>query len=430
MKDHSVGSRIRERRITHKMRQADLAAEVGISASYLNLIEHNKRRIGGKLLVDIAQVLEVETALLSEGAEVALMASLREAAAVVPDAEPELDRIEELAARFPGWSRVVRDQHRMCLGLERTVATLGDRLAHDPEFAAAMHEVLSMVTAVHATAGILHDNKELEPEWRARFHRNLSEDSRRLADSTQLLVNYLDGANDAESNLASPRDELNAFLKKSEFTFPDIEAGKTVDDVLSQAGTLTSEGGRFLGRKFLETYRADCLAMPLADFQAAYQSFDGDLAALAARFATGVSAVMRRAAFLPPDVLGKEFGLVNSDMAGTMIYRKEIKGFSLPRYSAACPKWALFRALMQPGQAVYEVAEFAARETEQFECYAIAEPTGVMRFGEPTMFTATMLISPSEDRHESFAKIGAACRICPVVDCDARREPSILMEGI
>ena len=109
MKDHSVGSRIRERRITHKMRQADLAAEVGISASYLNLIEHNKRRIGGKLLVDIAQVLEVETALLSEGAEVALMASLREAAAVVPDAEPELDRIEELAARFPGWARVVRD---------------------------------------------------------------------------------------------------------------------------------------------------------------------------------------------------------------------------------------------------------------------------------------------------------------------------------
>ena len=65
------------------MRQADLASSVGISASYLNLIEHDKRRIGGKLVVDIAGVLGVESTLLSEGAEAALISALREAANVV-----------------------------------------------------------------------------------------------------------------------------------------------------------------------------------------------------------------------------------------------------------------------------------------------------------------------------------------------------------
>ena len=43
-----TGGRIRERRIALGLRQAELAPRAGISASYLNLIEHNRRRIGGK----------------------------------------------------------------------------------------------------------------------------------------------------------------------------------------------------------------------------------------------------------------------------------------------------------------------------------------------------------------------------------------------
>ena len=45
-----LGARIRERRRTLKISQADLARRVGISASYLNLIEHNHRAIAGSLL--------------------------------------------------------------------------------------------------------------------------------------------------------------------------------------------------------------------------------------------------------------------------------------------------------------------------------------------------------------------------------------------
>ena len=40
-----TGTRLRERRQALGLRQADLAAQMGISASYLNLIEHNRRRI-------------------------------------------------------------------------------------------------------------------------------------------------------------------------------------------------------------------------------------------------------------------------------------------------------------------------------------------------------------------------------------------------
>ena len=59
-RDTLTGSRIRERRIILGLKQAELARRAEISASYLNLIEHNRRRIGGKLLLDIAEILGVE----------------------------------------------------------------------------------------------------------------------------------------------------------------------------------------------------------------------------------------------------------------------------------------------------------------------------------------------------------------------------------
>ncbi|WP_370227222.1 short-chain fatty acyl-CoA regulator family protein [Cognatishimia sp.] len=430
MKDRSVGSRIRERRMALKIRQAELASQVGISASYLNLIEHDKRRIGGKLVVDIAGALGVEATLLSEGAEAALISALREAANVVTNVAPELERIEEFAARFPGWANVIRAQHQTGLKLERTVETLSDRLAHDPELAAAMHEVLSMVTAVHATAGILHENRELEPEWRARFHRNLSEDSQRLADSSQLLVNFLDGAQDAETRMASPRDELHSFLENAGYFFPQLEKGDDIEAIVTGSELLHSKGAHYLAREVLADYAINAKSMPLEAFEAAHVDTNGDVAALAEIFSVSLAAVMRRLAFLPKPILNQDYGLVKCDMAGTMIYRKELKGFSLPRYSSACPRWPLFRALQRPGQPLVQIVEFAAREMEQFECFAVSEPQGRPQFGQDTTFTATMLITPNAERKPPEAQVGAACRICSVETCLSRREPSILVDGI
>ena len=95
--DSLTGSRIRERRLMLGLRQADLARDVGISASYLNLIEHNRRRIGGKLLVTLANVLGVEPSILTDGVEATLVASLREAAAEARTPAVEIDRVDEFA---------------------------------------------------------------------------------------------------------------------------------------------------------------------------------------------------------------------------------------------------------------------------------------------------------------------------------------------
>ena len=65
-----AGKLIRERRQALGLRQADLAGQAGISASYLNLIEHNRRKARAEVLERLALVLGVEPAVLAEGAGV------------------------------------------------------------------------------------------------------------------------------------------------------------------------------------------------------------------------------------------------------------------------------------------------------------------------------------------------------------------------
>ena len=77
-----TGSRVRERRLTLGMRQASVAKSAGISASYLNLIEHNRRRIGPDVLARLAQALAVDLAILSEVAEAGVVQDLRAVAAL------------------------------------------------------------------------------------------------------------------------------------------------------------------------------------------------------------------------------------------------------------------------------------------------------------------------------------------------------------
>jgi len=158
-----TGTRIRERRRGKKLSQTELARLVGISASYLNLIEHNRRGIAGKTLLAIAENLGVDARSLSEGADRALIMQLREAAANIPAADAEVDRLEEFIGRFPGWARLIDTFQSQSKFQNETLLALSDRLKHDPFFAEAIHMMVSNITAIHSTVGILSDDQDVPP---------------------------------------------------------------------------------------------------------------------------------------------------------------------------------------------------------------------------------------------------------------------------
>jgi transcriptional regulator with XRE-family HTH domain len=426
-RDSQTGSRIRERRVMLGVKQTDLARGIGISASYLNLIEHNRRRIGGKLLLDIAAALRVEAQALTEGAEAALLGILGEAAQAARMPAAEAARAEAFAGRFPGWAGALAASQRRVVALERTVETLSDRMAHDPHLAASMHELLTTAAAVRSTAEILAAEGMLEREWQDRFHANLDADSRRLARSAQALAGYLEQTKGPASGSGAPQEQVEAFLAAHDFHFPQLEDGAQqiqIPDLIVQSGHQVSEAAQFILRGVLEQVRLDARVLPIAVLAAAVRDAAPDPVALAQHFGVPVVLILRRLA----GVTALGAGLVVCDRSGTVIFRKSIDGFSVPGFDSCCPLWPLFGALGAPGVVLHDRIGQLGRGQVQFDAYATTEHAPVSGYNTPALARGVMLLlrAPADDARVALRAVGATCRICPQTACAARREPSIL----
>lgn len=427
-RDTLTGSRIRERRVLRGIKQADLAREAGISASYLNLIEHNRRRIGGKLLLDIADILGVEPAALTEGAGAALIATLREAAADMPQAGAETDRVDEFAGRFPGWAQLLAQGHTRITQLERSLETLNDRMTHDPHLAASLHEMLSTVTAIRSAASILAEPGEIDAEWQARFHRNIYEDSGRLAETSRGLVTYLEADETSALDTGAPQEEVDAALEAAGHTVPVLEEGDDVEAALLRLGKGLSSPARGLLRAWLERYARDARALPADRLMAQVERLGPDPAALAEALGAEPARVMRRLAALPPDLLPTPVGLAICDASGVLTYRKPLPDFPMPRFGAACPLWPLYRALSRPHVILAGPVVQAGRGGTLW-AEALATPLSGPAVNADPLYQAQMLVRPlpsGAERPETVPQLGVACRVCPRDACQARREPSIL----
>lgn len=427
------------------LKQAELAKRAQVSPSYLNLIEHNRRRIGGKLLLDIADILEVEPSVLTSGAEAGVLSALRQAAAQHSSLQPETDRAEEFAGRFPGWARIIHAALERQASLEQTVASLSDRMTHDPQLAEALHDMVGAITGIRSTASILASGDDLEPEWRNRFSRNINEDAERLAESSQSLVTFL-GSSSAQSDLptTTPQDELQTWLEAAGHRFDALEAAQgaseqVIPSILEAAAeVLSSASARSQARGVLERYAADAQALPYGALISALGVHGLDPGALADALDQPVARVMRRLASLPGTDVDPYLtmpapgglGLAICDASGTLTYRKPIAGFSLPRFGAACPLWPLYQALTRVGAALHAQVEVEARDTALFDCFAIAAPQGPVRFDAPSRVEALMLLVPTTARANQVTPVGSGCRLCAQSACAARREPSVLASSL
>lgn len=421
-----TGSRIRERRLMLQLRQAELARQIGISASYLNLIEHNRRRIGGKLLGDIALALGVDYTALSEGADRVLRDTLETLGRGGGLDDGAVEQIDGLIGRFPAWAELIRDQGARIAALEHSVDGLNDRLAHDPALSAAMHEVLSMVTAVRSTASILAGTPEIDANWLGRFHKNLDEDSRRLALGAEAMVDYFDAQDGRETAQATPLEAQAALWDAAGHHFEriEVEGAEAIDAILDGFDTQVP-GTLSIMRHRLGILARDAAALPLDSFLPEAQAAGFDPARLMQVPGRDLSQVLRRLACLPDGAEVPDRGLVVCDGAGAMLHRKAMPGLSLPFLGAACPLLILFDALqapLHPQRALLEMPDGA-----RFRAWAVAAPEQAPGFEERPPIYATMLLIRADDAQDESARpVGPNCRVCARAKCAARREPSMI----
>jgi predicted transcriptional regulator/transcriptional regulator with XRE-family HTH domain len=449
MRKSLSGTRIREQRRQAKLTQKALAAQAGISPSYLNLIEHNRRAVAGKVLLAIARVLDVPASSLSDGVDSAKISDLYEAAAHHPTIGAEVAGIEELAGRFPGWAQMIAALYRQTRDQEAMITALSDRLTHDPFLAESLHGMLSNITAIRSTSNILKNIEDIEPEKQARFHSIIHEESRRLTDSAQSLVQYFDKKADPKAGIATPQEELDSFLARHNHSFPpldnlgespatSVEVASIVNRIMAGDGGVENPETNRLVTAFLQNYAKDAQAMPQSDFALQARRSHYNPSKIAQAFGTNLHTAFRRLAFQDPSqTAAPPMGLIVANAAGRALFRRPIADFAFPRHGNACPLWPLFQAFGTPHIPVAAILELPGKH--KFIGLAIAEAQSTPAFGHPPELNAAMLIVHYEQRAliaewlpdlGSPRPVGITCRICPRRGCSARTEPQILGDDL
>lgn len=217
-----IGLRISSKRRSLGVSQAALARRAGISASYLNLIERNKRQVGGSLLIRLAEALELDIGELSGEAEHRLIAEVEEALA-----DPLLGSIgapsaRDLVAEQPAAAVAIARLHRAYLGAQADADDYSDRLRTDPLLAQLLHRVLSGITAVRSSAEILSEVGDLAEGERQRFVDAIARETRGLSEVARGLVGQFEV--DAKARRLSPLRELDDLIFENDNYFPELEA--------------------------------------------------------------------------------------------------------------------------------------------------------------------------------------------------------------
>jgi predicted transcriptional regulator/transcriptional regulator with XRE-family HTH domain len=240
--ESGFGLKIRERRKSLGLTQARVAADVGISTSYFNLIERGKRTIGGALLIRIARALDLDPATLDDDAERRLATELAEVAADPLLSAIDLDHgsVPALVGRHPAWARALALLHREYRDRGEIITALSDRLGQDPFLSDIVHRMLTTIAGIRSTAEILDSVDDLDASQSRRFRSNLAAESTRLSDAAQALADFFDRA-EAPKQSITPGEEIDDFIIAHNNHFPTLEdaaarlrarlgAGHTIDD--------------------------------------------------------------------------------------------------------------------------------------------------------------------------------------------------------
>jgi transcriptional regulator with XRE-family HTH domain len=93
-----VGARLRRLRGEHGLTQVALARTLGLSTSYVNLLENDQRPVTVAVLLALAERFDLPTHYFTPESDARLVSDLRE---ILADGPATIGQIEELVARMP-----------------------------------------------------------------------------------------------------------------------------------------------------------------------------------------------------------------------------------------------------------------------------------------------------------------------------------------
>ena len=426
-----AGARLRRLRLAQGVTQTRMAADLGVSISYLNLIERNQRPLTAAFLLRLAGSYDIDLRQLTGGDDDALAGSLT---AIFDDPalaglDPSRAELAEVAAASPAVAQALIRLHAARGGgddpdpgpIEAVTDWLHGRTNHFAELDAACEGLadelrLASADLAAAAADRLRTRHGLSVRMLPAgvmpdLLRRLDLHARQLQLSETLDAASRSFAVAGQLALAELRPRIDAAL-----------------------GGGLPEAALPLGVQTLVNYAAAAIMMPYGRFHAACEATGYDVELLQARFGAGFEQVAHRLTTLQrPGLRGVPFFLLRVDRAGNV--SKRFAGFRsrLAERGGGCPLWTLHAAFDTPGRLLRQLVETedgATYLTVARTVHTYAMPFGQARpefaclVGCETAHARPLVYAAGLDLERAPATpIGLGCASCRRAACRQRSLP-------
>jgi predicted transcriptional regulator/transcriptional regulator with XRE-family HTH domain len=437
-----LGPRLRRLRRELGLTQQAMAADLGVSPSYVALLERNQRPLTAELLLRLARTYKLDVGdLAGEDADdyaQRLAEVLRDP--IFADIDLPALEIADLATSFPGATEALLRLHGAYVREQRALAeqrasggteAMSDPVGEARRFIAAHRNFFpsldsraeELSTEIAETGGLV--------EWlrkrkgvRVRFiPPDVLMDSIRRYDrhNEQLLI---DDTRDGPSRnyqvathiaYTAMREEIAAIIRQERFT------GQTAIN---------------LARRALAGYAAAALLMPYDRFARAVENRRYDIEALGRVFDTSFEQTAHRLTTLHrPGQERVPFFFLRVDEAGNVSKRLDGAGFPFAAHGGGCPLWNVHSAFRTPGEIITQWLELP--DGQRFFSIARTVTAGGGSHGQPKVMRAVALACAAEHAPKlvyargvdlqtvDATPIGVSCRLCHRASCTARAAPPI-----
>jgi hypothetical protein len=451
-----LGAKVRSLRRRKGLTQTEVASRLGISPSYLNLIEHDQRQLPANLLLKTAEILNVELAAFTDDTQSRLAADLQEIFGDPLFEEHPLTTtdVRELADN-PSAARAVIALYQAYRGSIESTRALASKLYDGRDFVGVNPAHLPS----EEVSDVIQVNLNYFPELESAAEKEAIEANLHRSDIYRSMVQHLHHGYGIEVELVPigrdggavrRYDPEHRRLFLSEALPPwsrnfqvahqiGVLAARPVIDAIidrSQQHLTTPESVK-LCRVALANYFAAALLMPYEEFVRLAEETRYDVELLQHHFTASWEQVCHRLTTLrKAEAAGVPFHFVRVDIAGNISKRYSGTGIRFARFSGSCPRWDVHAAFLTPGRIRCQISKmpdgtayFCVARTirKSFGGYASGDSLMAVGIGCPIRDAHQLVYADGYDLDnlDAAVPIGTTCRLCERLDCEQRAFPPL-----
>ena len=435
-----LGHKIKRLRESLNISQVEMAQELNISPSYLNLIENNQRPVTVKLLFKLGQLYNIDFKEFTEDETGKLSVELNE---VFSDPVFKLNDItkrdiKNLAQSSPVIGNAI-------IKLFETYLKLKEETNHniDPQ-SLKLTSFESIRSFLDASRNYFPTLEQASMSMRTKADINDVTNiyfklCMYVEDKLKIQIKVLPKS--IMENLFSRYDPHRSRILISEaLDIPNknfqiasqialIEFDDLINDIIIKSNFKTSDE-KYLLKMTLANYFGLSLVMPYDEFKSSAVELRHDLEILSTRFSTSIEHVCQRLTTLNKRKnLGVPFFYFKFDEAGKIHSRLFSKDMNFPKNPGANPDWSVHQIYKNPGSTLVQISELEGGKkfinvsktikrplinlNENSPLFSIILGCEI-RYMENLVYADTLL----QNKFQKISKIDVGCRSCGMNMCE------------